>query len=526
MHAAAKTDRARIDGPAIFAVAAFLTGLGLVAALARVGAPDRLVEALGPLIAFVGLMIIGVMTRTARHVDFLAARRAVPPVYGGLAFAATALGFVVALDAGAIGRSPLPWPAVALGLVGAALIVGPLLRRANASALSDILATRFPGAPTRWAFAVALWCVGVLIATAGFHTAVDVVVAYVGQSRRAAEIVVALSLAMSIVPGGLQGLLWSDAASAGGALAIAAIGAGLAWSGVGAPAPPLAQTAAAWLALPLVETARAWFALPLAQTAGAWLASPLVRADSASLLFGAASTLGVGALFAFSQAAIGAPPMRARRTGLYGLAFVLVGLALGATALSAFWPDAAAAARSPTAGALVGAATWLPALAFARAGVLGAARAAGVDLATAYARLTVLASQRLARIRLMMLCVIVLAAVVSDLRLVDPVRAIALALALTVALIVPSLALALVSRGRSSAALAALAAGLAALAWRVVAAGPSANLSEILIGALIAGAGALLVGAVVGAFAPGAAGAQKTGARADPFVDLPFAAMD
>ena len=514
MHAAAKTDRARIDGPAIFAAAAFLTGLGLVAALARVGAPDRLVEALGPLIAFVGLMIIGVMTRTARHADFLAARRAVPPVYGGLAFAATAVGFIVALDAGAIGRSPLPWPAVALGLVGAALIVGPLVRRANASALSDILATRFPGAPTRWAFAVALWCVGVLIATAGFHTAVDVVVAYVGQSRRAAEIVVALSLAMSIVPGGLQGLLWSDAASAGGALAIAAIGAGLAWSGVGAPAPPLAQTAAAWLAL------------PLAQTAGAWLALPLARADSASLLFGAASTLGVGALFAFSQAAIGAPPMRARRTGLYGLAFVLVGLALGATALSAFWPDAAAAARSPTAGALAGAATWLPALALARAGVLGAARAVGVDLATAYARLTVLASQRLARIRLMMLVVIVLAAVVSDLRLVDPVRAIVLALALTVALIVPSLALALVSRGRSSAALAALAAGLAALAWRVVAAGPSANVSEILIGALIAGAGALLVGAVVGVFARGAAGAQKTGARADPFIDLPFAAMD
>ena len=502
MYAAAKTDRTRIDGLAIFAAAAFLTGLGLVAALARVGAPDRLVEALGPLVALVGLAIIGVMNRTARHVDFLAARRAVPPAYGGLAFAATAVGFVVALGAGPSGRSPLPWPAVAVGLVGAALIVGPLVRRANASALSDILATRFPWAPTRWAFAVALWCVGVLVATAGFDTAVGVIVAYVGQSRRAAEVVVALSLALSIVPGGLKGLLWSDAASAGGALAIAAIGAGLAWSGVGAPAPSLAQTA------------------------GAWLVLPLARPDSASLLFGAASALGVGALFAFPQAAIGAPPMRARRAGLLGLAFALAGLALGATALAAFWPEPATAARSPTAGALAGAATWLPALALARAGVFGAARAAGVDLATAYSRLTVLASQRLARIRLMMLCVIALAAVVSDLRLVDPARAIVLALGLTVALIVPSLALALVSRGRSSAAVAALAAGLVALAWRVLPAGPSANASEILIGALIAGAAALLVGAVVGVIAPGAAGAQKTGARADPFVDLPFAAMD
>jgi hypothetical protein len=411
------------------------------------------------------------------------------------------VGFVVALGAGPSGRSPLPWPAVAVGLVGAALIVGPLVRRANASALSDILATRFPWAPTRWAFAVALWCVGVLVATAGFDTAVGVIVAYVGQSRRAAEVVVALSLALSIVPGGLKGLLWSDAASAGGALAIAAIGAGLAWSGVGAPAPSLAQTA------------------------GAWLVLPLARPDSASLLFGAASALGVGALFAFPQAAIGAPPMRARRAGLLGLAFALAGLALGATALAAFWPEPETA-RSPTAAALAGAATWLPALALARAGVFGAARAAGVDLATAYSRLTVLASQRLARIRLMMLCVIALAAVVSDLRLVDPARAIVLALGLTVALIVPSLALALVSRGRSSAAVAALAAGLVALAWRVLPAGPSANASEILIGALIAGAAALLVGAVVGVIAPGAAGAQKTGARADPFIDLPFAAMD
>jgi hypothetical protein len=138
----------------------------------------------------------------------------------------------------------------------------------------------------------------------------------------------------------------------------------------------------------------------------------------------------------------------------------------------------------------------------------------------------VLASQRLARIRLTMLVVIALTAVVSDLRLVDPVSAMILALALTLALIVPSLVLALVSRGRSSAALAALAAGVAALAWRVVAVGPSAGVDQIMVGALIAGAGALLVGAVVGVFAPGAVGAQKIGARADPFIDLPFAAMN
>jgi hypothetical protein len=100
-----------------------------------------------------------------------------------------------------------------------------------------------------------------------------------------------------------------------------------------------------------------------------------------------------------------------------------------------------------------------------------------------------------------------------------------LALALNVALIVPSLVLALLSRGRSPAAFAAVAAGLAVLARRGFEAGPSAEPSEILIGALIAGATALLVGAVVGFFTPGAA-ERRNGERADPFIDLPFEATD
>ncbi len=502
MYAAPHRDRDRIDGLATFAASAFLTGMGLVAALARVGAPDRLVEALGPLIALFGLVVVGVLTRTARLADFLAARRMVPPLYGGLAFAATAAGVVFALEAGANGRSPLPWPGVAFGLVGAALIVGPLVRSTSASALSDVLATRFPAAPARWAFAIAIWIAGLLIATAGFETAVDLLVAHVGQSRRAAEIVVALALATSVVPGGLKGLLWSDAASAGGALAIAAIGAALAWSGAGPPTAPIAETTSFWLAV-----ARA-------------------HSDSASVLFDVATALGVGVLFAFTPASIGAPPTQAWRAGLYGVAISLVALVFGTIGLAAFWPGGAAAATSPTASALVGAATWLPALALARAGVLGAARAAGIDLSTAYAALTVLASRRIARIRLMMLAVIALATVACDLGLVGPPRALVLALALNVALIVPSLVLARVWRGGSLAALAALAAGLAALMKVGFATGPAAKPSEILVGALIGSASALLVGALVGLFTRRPGRARTALERADPFIDLPFEASD
>src|SRR5271156_1585443 len=137
MYADPQHDRDRIDGLASFAAAAFLTGMGLVAALARVGAPDRLVESLGPLIALVGLAIIGALTRTSRLADFLAARRAIPAIYAGLAFAATAPGRVLTLQSSPGGRLPLPGLDIALGLVIAALIVGPLVRQANLSAVSD-----------------------------------------------------------------------------------------------------------------------------------------------------------------------------------------------------------------------------------------------------------------------------------------------------------------------------------------------------------------------------------------------------
>ncbi|MBV8473973.1 MAG: hypothetical protein JO234_11190, partial [Hyphomicrobiales bacterium] len=401
MYAGPHQDRDRIDGLATFAAAAFLTGLGLVATLARIGAPDRLVEALGPLIALVGLIIIGALTRTARLADFLAARRAIPPLYGGLAFAATAAGVLLALEGSPGGHLPLPGHAVALGLAIAALIVSPLLRAANASAVSDILATRFPIA--RLPLAVAIWVCGLLAAIAGLDAAVDIIVAHVGQSRRAAEIIVAIALTMSVVPGGLKGLIWTDAASAGGALAIAAIGAGLAWlGGAGAAAAPITG----------------------------WLAAPQAPNAASAMLFDTAVALGLGGFFAFVPPAVGSPPGRAMRTGFYGLLFATVGFVLAASALAAYWPAADGGAASETAGALIGAATWLPALALARAGVIGASRAFGVDLATAYGRLAVLASARIARARLTMLAVIAMATAASDAQLVDPSRAIALALAL------------------------------------------------------------------------------------------------
>ncbi len=494
MYAAPQRGRERIDGLATFAAVAFLIALGLVAALARVGAPDRVVAALGPLIAVFGLVILGLVNRTARLGDFLAARRAVPPVYGGMALAATTIG--LALTFGGDAESTFaPWPAAAAGLVGATLVVGPLLRRANASAAADVIATRFPAAPIRLLFALIIFVVGGLVAAAGFSAAVHALAAAIGGSRRLAEVAVATTLIAGVVPGGLKGLLWSDAASFGAALAVAAIGAALAWTG---DAGGGEGVAAAWLAIPAAPN------------------------DAAFLLRAAAGGFALAGFLPLAAPALGAPPGEAQRAGGVGLALTLVAAALAAGALAGFAPEATTT-QSPVAAALIGAAVWLPAAALARAGVVTAARGSGVDLSAAYARFAVLASRRIALSRLAMLLTIGGSAIAVDRGLVDPPRALAWALGLNLALVFPAVALALAERGgsRSAAALLATAAitfgaGLGP-GWRDAAA------QQILTDALVAGALGLLAGAMVALFerrevldAP----------RFDPFADLPFAAPE
>ena len=492
MYAAPHRDRERIDGLAIFVSAAFLTALGLVAALGRVGAPDRVVAALGPLIAVMGLVTIGLVNRTARLADFLAARRAIPRLYAGLALAATATGLALAFG-GHAADALTPWPAAAAGLVGAALIVGPLLRRANASAPADVLATRFPAAPIRLAFALTIFVIGGLTAAAGFAAAVDALAAAAGLSRRLAEIAIATTLIAGVVPGGLKGLLWSDAASAGAALAVAAIGATLAWNGGGGPG-----------------------------VAADWLAIPTEPNDAAFLLRAAAGALALAGFLPFVLPSLAVPQGEAHRAGAIGLILVLIVAALGAAASAGF--AAGATARSPTATALVGAVAWLPAAALSRAGVVTAGRGFGVDLSAAYARFAVLSSRRIALSRLTMLALIVTSAVAVHRGLFDPPRALAWALALNLALVTPAMALALAERGGSRSAALLLATAAVTFAAAIGPGWRSAPPQELLVAALVAGALGLLAGAAGALFERQKPPSGAT--RFDPFADLPFAAPE
>jgi cation/acetate symporter len=492
MYAAPHRDRERIDGLATFVAAAFVTALGLVAALARVGAPDRVVAALGPLVTVMGLVTLGLVNHTARLGDFLAARRAIPPFYAGMALTATAAGLAFAFG-GEAADAFAPWPAAAAGLVGATLIVGPLLRRANASAAADVLATRFRAAPVRLLFALAIFAVGGLTAAAGFAVAVDALAAAAGLSRRFAEIAIATTLVAGVVPGGLKGLLWSDAASAGAALAVAAIGAALAWSAGGG-----GGVAAEWLAIPAESN------------------------DADFLLRSTAVALALAGFLPFALPSLGAQQGEAQRAGGIGLILALIAAALGAAASVGF--AGGEAARSPTATALVGAAAWLPAAALARAGVVTAGRGFGVDLSAAYARFAVLASRRIALSRLAMLAVIGASAVAVDRGLVDPPRALAWALGVNLALITPAMALALAKRGRSGSAAVLLASAAVAFAAAIGPAWRSAPPQQILVAGLVAGAIGLIAGALGALFERRE---KPTGSRRfDPFADLPFAAPE
>ena len=490
-------ERAKIDGRAAFAGAAYLMGIGLIYLLARVGAPDGLVRGLGPLFALTGLALLGVLTRSTRVPAFFAADRAVPAPYAGLAFAAIAAGFILCLDP--LGGSPLPLAGVAAGLVIGALGVGPALRAINASTLSDLLATRFPNRLLKLYFAGLLFAIGALVAMAGFEAALEAFTALFAASRGAAATIVAIILAVMVVPGGLAGLLWTGAASAGVLIIILAL-------------PIATQFLAS-------ESAIA----PLLRDAGIW-SDALTRAWGASaagdpkahLLVVLASALAIAALPPLTSPAVGNFGARqALRSGALGLIFaVFIGLAAFIDRL--LWP----AASAPMNDGLKSSAILMAALMLAAAGVHSASRAWGTNAGAGYERYTPLASQRLARSRTLTLLVIALCAFLTTRTIVEPKMVLFFAAVISLGLVAPALAVAASARANSAhgaaAALISLTAavGLAALEGRV----PEPE--KLLIGALCAAAAGFIVGWSAAIFSPRRRGPAPV--RRDLFLDAPL----
>ena len=492
-----ETERAKIDGRAAFAAAAYLMGLGLIFVLERVGAPDGLVRALGPLFAIAGLALLGVLTRSTRVPAFFAADRAIPAPYAGLASAGIVAGLILCLSSS--GASPLPLAGVAIGLCISALVVGPSLRATNASALSDLLATHFPSLLLRLYFAGLLFAIGALIAAAGFEAAVDAFMALFAPSRAAAGTIIAIILALLIVPGGLAGLLWGGAASAGIVIIILTL-------------PIAAQFLASDAAI-----------APLLRDPGVWsdaLARALSTGDAgdstAHILIVLASALAVAALPPLTSVAIGGSGQwQAFRAGAFGLTFAaFIGLAalieLGA------WPSPI----GPMTTGLKSSAMLLAAVMLAGAGVHSSSRAWGTNAGDAYDRYMPLASQRLARSRALMLLVIALCAAVTIRSAFDPKLAILIATAVALALAAPAVALALSARATSAHAVATVLVSLATALILGVLEQRIPDGGRLLIGALCVAAAGFAVGWSSAIFSPGER--EQAPARRDLFIDAPL----
>jgi cation/acetate symporter len=485
-------ERARIDGRASFAGAAFLTGVGLIYLLERVGAPAGLVRALGPLFALAALGLLGVLTRATRMPTFFTADRAIPAAYAGLGSAATAAGFTLCLAAP--GRSPLPLAGVAAGVALNALVVSPLLRATHASGLADLLATRFPSTPLRLLVAMLLATIGALVAAAGVAAATDAIVALFEPARAAAATIVAAVVLLTVAPGGLAGLVWGAAASAGMILMILTL-------------PIAAQLLSGDPALPALARGGALVGQTL---------TPLWSVGAAAdVLVALATGLAVGALAPLTTAAIACSGERqAFRAGLFGVAFAAL------IALAALLDLGMGEPTGPMAAGLRATAVVLGALVLAGAGAQAATRAWGARMTGLRHRWAPLASQRLARSRVAMIAVVGGCALLTARTAVNPGVALQLAAALSVGLAAPLIALALFSRATSAHAAAGAVASLASGLFLLILGGGFPDPGRLMICALASGATGFAVGWAGAVFARDAGEPPRP--RHDLFVDAPF----
>ena len=215
-------ERASIDGRAAFASAFLVLGCALIILLDRIGVPEGLVAALGPMLALVSLAVLGALLHSMRVSRFYAAGRRVPAIYAGFAaatwIAALASAYLVALPEGV---SLLDFAVgVFAGAALAGLGVRPLVRKAGAFSLPDLIGARFRGTVLRIAVALLVAVITLALAHAGVEIAVRALNLWSGFSRPLAAALAGIVLVFMVTPGGFAGAIWG--AIAAGAIFVAA----------------------------------------------------------------------------------------------------------------------------------------------------------------------------------------------------------------------------------------------------------------------------------------------------------------
>ncbi len=372
---------------------------------------------------------------------------------------------------------------MAVGTALGALGLGPMLRRFGASWRSDLIATRFPFWPVRLLAGLAMLAAATLTAFAGYRGAVGVVEALVAPDPAQARAIVAIGLVLSVVPGGMASLVASAGAGAGA----------------------------------LVVMTAAELLLKGGAGAAAFGAHALVAPSTGDVAAMAGAALAAAGFFVLDPPALASSSARSAVRGARGGVLLCLALAaalaLGLPALSAGTEVSETLAASLTGGAALAAM-----LAMAAAGVHCAARAFGIALASPPRPFPALASVRLARMRAVQLLV-TLGCVFGDAgALAEPRTALVAAMALSLALTTPLLALAAIPRAGPVAAAAALAAALAVLGARWETLVHPADAGALFATALAATGAAFVVGVLVSLVAA-RRGPAPTPGRFDPFAD-------
>lgn len=330
-------ERASIDGRVAFAMAAFALAVGLVALLDRVGVPERIVGVLAPVVLLGGLAIVGLLLHSMRIARFHAAGRAVPASYAGLAFMALGAGLFLPFLPPVPGGASLTGLLIGfgLGLLLAALVTGPLLRKTGAFSLPDLLTGRFPQLGLRLGVVIVVGAVALLVAAAGFEMAVRGLVQTINLPRPFASALIGLILLFIVAPGGVAGFVWAATGAAGILLASLALPlAVLALRGVSLPFPVIGDRALWQQAL---DTMANWHG-----------AMPGALADGGLMVI-AAIAIGVATLGPLLQPAMTcADAASARRAGLaaFGWACVLIVIVAAGMASSALAIDMATTGRA------------------------------------------------------------------------------------------------------------------------------------------------------------------------------------
>jgi len=473
------------SGLAVFVAATFAVAVATIAALYRVGVPDIIVQGLGPILALFSLAVVGAGARSADLASFLAARRGVPVIYGALGLPAVVAGIVLCLDNDL--AAPFDASAIVAGVALGAIGYGPLIRRFGATSANDIVATRFSGSHLPILSAIVTFMSAALTALGGYRMAVAAVEP-LALNRLWAEVVVATVLAVTVVPGGLAGVIWCAAASAGEIGAIIIFGFATGWLHAPAPGDSIAALATSFS-----------------------LASPQ------SLVPSVAATLAVAGYFALQPQSIASRSAKsAVRAGIAGTALCVASVAMATAPSFPFPIDLRQLAANPVAVSLASAVMVASALTLARVGVHASSRAFGLALADPPRPFPPPASVRLARMRGAQLAVVIGCAICDSKGLLDARTALVDAMALSLALTTPLVALAAIGRVGPVSASVGIVAALAVIAYRMAPSTLPPGAPVAINDALLAAAAMFVAGALTSLVAP-RRGPAPTPDKFDPY---------